>query len=101
MTTQQEYEKTFLLWLWLFQNPGRSRVESPFKWADSNYRRLICGESSFCRKKYKCGQVGNACFHGAFNSWLINKTNRKASAYIASNVRRIIKKHWPDSEVLK
>lgn len=102
------------LWIWLFNNPGRKKEDSPY-WSEIypmlNRCPLCKSLSGNCKdcpglwnKKYFFRQryisyesandyfrLGELCFAGAYWKWRLHG-EKKYSGFIASNIRRYAKK---------
>lgn len=112
ITQTQKYVKALelscKLWIWLYQNPGKSKLDSPY-W---NEIKNIIGNCPLCdytKNMYdpcnKCigGYHNKTCFNDAFSGWHCSFGNPEFStiryaAYIASKIRREYEKITGDKK---
>ena len=97
MTEIEAYKKALDLWVWLYDNPGKGKSDSPF------YDELLGMITGCPLCHYYCnitrlnddycdycigGVEGSTCFNLAYTKWSFNKNLKSASGYIASKIRR-------------
>ena len=104
MTEKQAYLLSFKLWIWLYQNPGKRKEDSPYK----DEIRYMLGKCPLCEYYHDgeyyhdkhhdncAGCIGDfkkGCFGSVFSKWPYREDYCKsAAAYIASKIRRHCKK---------
>lgn len=94
MTEIEAHKKALKLWIWLFKNPGRSKIDYPDYDEISGYLVgcPLCGYYSSIDENDYCllcaGNINTKCFNGVFKKWSSDYNNKKAAGYIASIIRR-------------
>jgi hypothetical protein len=89
MTEEYAVILSYKVWLWLWQNPGRQKYDCPWWGLLQNMRANCACCEYYPRWCENCPlDFGNSCGNRSFTKWSCDQTNRAASGYIASKLRR-------------
>jgi hypothetical protein len=94
MTEEYAVILSYRVWCWLWQNPGKRKEDCPWwKLLETMCANCPCcayfyAQLSHCRTCVLAVKGTYSCANGAWSSWSFDHTDRAASGYIASKLRR-------------